>query len=271
MIIVQGSGQKCNQFWVYSHLIAFAYEQRKKVFILFPDGDFTNYPNLGKGETAKFIFNPKSKIYKFIFKTTIFKKYINTGFFLKFLGHFLSLIPSIQFMYLGIDDYIFENREEYRWLIQSLFVPKISENTKKEFKFKTESFDFVIGIHMRRGDYKTHFSGKFYYSNDDYIMILDFLKNKFSSNRVCFFVCSNEPISKKIRKYNNVIIANNSSPSNDLFLLGQCNLIIGPPSSFSAWASYFYNVKLGFVEDLTQLEKMKFEVAKLSPPFSPQT
>ena len=115
-------------------------------------------------------------------------------------------------------------------------------------KLKNED-RIIIGVHIRRGDYKYWNDGRFYFSNDVY---LKYIKNfeheiKNTFNKKCtFFIFSNENI--EINEFTNIIISKENWYM-DHYLMGQCNFLIGPPSTFTLWASYIGKVKYFHIED----------------------
>ncbi len=110
--------------------------------------------------------------------------------------------------------------------------------------------DFIVGVHIRKGDYARFNSGKWYYSNDDYynfmMQILAFPKLK--SRQVGFLLCSDEKIPPDDFKHVKTFISNNNFIE-DLHSLAFCDLIIGPTSTFSAWASFYGQKPLIHVTD----------------------
>jgi Glycosyl transferase family 11. len=106
--------------------------------------------------------------------------------------------------------------------------------------------EIVVGIHVRRGDYKTFMDGKYYFSDDEYsdiIFEMQFLLKQNFDCKVKFFIASNEEF---ILNHLDIeyLQVSNSTPIEDLYLLSKCDYIIGPPSSFSMWASWYGSVPL---------------------------
>ncbi|MGZ3884968.1 MAG: alpha-1,2-fucosyltransferase [Bacteroidia bacterium] len=102
-----------------------------------------------------------------------------------------------------------------------------------------------IAVHVRRGDYKTWQNGKYYYADDTYLRAIDQVLN-FVKGDCKILVFSNDPALNKTAyqsKYSNIYISKLDERS-DHYLMSLCQYIIGPPSSFSMWASYIGNTKL---------------------------
>jgi hypothetical protein len=133
---------------------------------------------------------------------------------------------------------------EQKEKIVELFKPTtIVANTVYE-SFK--GFDGItIGVHVRRGDYKDYLGGKYYYSSDAYYRIMHRIRQLFASSnqKLRFLICSNEPFEIPIEN-NDVFTIQGADGITDLYALSKCNYIIGPPSSYSQWASFIGDVPL---------------------------
>jgi hypothetical protein len=109
--------------------------------------------------------------------------------------------------------------------------------------------NIIIGIHIRRGDYKLWNEGKYFFDDDVYMVYIQNMKNEIEIkyNRQCKFILfSNEPLSF-VENENTYISKNNWYV--DQFLMSKCDYLIGPPSTFTLWASYIGKVKCYHIED----------------------
>jgi hypothetical protein len=108
----------------------------------------------------------------------------------------------------------------------------------------------LVGVHVRRGDYKTFEGGKWYYSDEIYkkhMQLLELKLRKHGKN-ICFIICSNEKID--IDNYEPLKACQASgSFIIDFLLLSKCDYVIGPPSTFSELASKYGNNQLSFIVD----------------------
>jgi len=101
----------------------------------------------------------------------------------------------------------------------------------------------VVGVHIRRGDYKTFLGGKYFYDDDvyrRYIENLDTELKKQSTKNNIFVVFANEKVALESRCK---IIKSESDWYIDQHLMGKCDYLIGPPSTFTMWASYIGETK----------------------------
>jgi len=117
------------------------------------------------------------------------------------------------------------------------------------FKSVRAKFEIIIGVHIRYGDYKIWNEGKYYYSLGQYHLLMLNIKRIFLNRSITFFISSNEVIDLSVFKDCNCFNIPDSTSTKDLYGLGICNYIIGPPSTFSGWASYYGNTPLYFIEN----------------------
>ena len=71
----------------------------------------------------------------------------------------------------------------------------------------------------------------------------------YKDKRVVFFIASNENVPKETFNEFEIIDGNMMCAAFDLYALSKCDRIIGPPSTFSRWASLMGNVPLYFIFD----------------------
>ena len=110
---------------------------------------------------------------------------------------------------------------------------------------------YLVGVHLRKGDYKHWQNGKYYFGDEVYISVMEHIKNLLSANSITdvkFLIFSNEEISSLISERKDVIVSKNDWYI-DQFVMSECDLLIGPPSTFSGWASFIGDVPLKYIED----------------------
>lgn len=101
----------------------------------------------------------------------------------------------------------------------------------------------VIGVHIRRGDYKVWQNGNYLYNDQEVrTMLLDFLKKQnYKAEDVCFMMCSDEQID--LHKYEGLSrVLGPGGEVGDLFALSRTDLIIGSHSTYGWWAAYYGSV-----------------------------
>lgn len=142
---------------------------------------------------------------------------------------------------------------KYRQDITNLFAfrPEILAKTKSYMASITTPGSLRLGVHIRRGDYKTWNGGRYYYDDEVYI---DYIR-KFSSMNpnkdICVFICGNDPEINKIRYISSLknmkVDFPNGNPGEDLCLLSECDYIIGAPSTFSLVAAMYHDRPLMWI------------------------
>jgi hypothetical protein len=119
---------------------------------------------------------------------------------------------------------------------------------------------FVIGVHVRRGDYRGFRGGRFYYSHAQYRAVMTRVEAAFPSENVSFLVCSDEPVPHDAF-HGLDVLHGPGQELEDLYALAACDRLIGPPSTYSAWASFYGDVPCYQVDDTTSpVEAAEFEV-----------
>lgn len=96
----------------------------------------------------------------------------------------------------------------------------------------------VVGVHVRQGDYRTFVGGKFFFSTPQYRDLMVRIAPLFGEEKVVFLVCSDQPQDPVAFAPLRVVLAG-GSPVVDLHCLASCDFIVGPPSTFSGWGSFF--------------------------------
>lgn len=248
-------GQLGNRLFFQAHSIAYCLENKTPLIV----ANFYDYSNLfsleRKFDSIYFIKNPIignliNLPSKLVFRISNFSK----------KSEFLSVSEYVNRKNMPV---IFLNK----WnLNENELVKKHYSKIIEILKFKKEFYleaekrmneiigaqnKVLIGIHIRRTDYKTWKNGKYYYSLDQYSILM----NKLSEIRsdVHFIICSDEKLERK--KFNipsDKLSISNCSFVADLIVLSKCNYILGPPSTFSTWASFTGKVPLYTVKDPNQ-------------------
>lgn len=245
-IICDAPGQTCNRLWSYVATLSDCIVNKRKMVILFYDYTIEQFPNLRQ---SKYIYFPLYHPW-----------YLNRGNgWNNFKGATWKLTHSRKwdkiFSFLGFkkgwwtrDDT--KNIEKAYPELTKIFLPAdyICEKAEKEISCIRKTSDIVIGVHIRRGDYKTWNNGKFFYSHEEYKDILIRLSNSFEGKRVAFFISSNEPIPVETFKELNCHWHKDSSAILDLHTLSLCDYIIGPYSTFSRWASFIANKPICWID-----------------------
>ncbi len=155
-----------------------------------------------------------------------------------------------------VTDYIFNdvpNLLKYRENIVSYLLPTVDLENKVDSFISSlnQQYKLLVGLHIRRDDFKDFANGIFYFSDDNYIKVLNHFLSiiDFEAKDVVFVICSDEKID--IEKYNLFNISyQQRSFEFDFFILAKCDYIIATRSIFSTLANYFSTNKIYQIIDL---------------------
>jgi len=236
-------GQLCNRIWSFLPSIAYGLEHKEKVLMV----NFSEYSDmfedLNKNQLIRF---QSRKILQRLFLSLKARGYIQNGksnIFRKIFG--LNLIEGWSFR-LGNAEIVVKQSDN----IRPIFDFRQDTTGVVDNLFSSLYDDFIIvGIHIRRGDYKEWLDGIYYFSDQEYYHTMKNIEEQLSQNakKVKFFISSNESINLDNFEGLDCFIIPQSSGSKDLYALSKSNYIVGPPSSFSQWASFYGKVPVGYM------------------------
>lgn len=184
-IILDNGGQTCNKFWCYLAPIESAIKGKKRYSVLFPDKDLEDFPNLLNCHYLHFMFS--CVIFRKIFGLKrieiLLRKYIKK---FRILDIIIKLRPNM--LWESWKDCHFIIEETTRPYIQKIFRPKesIVDSIENLFSQVRKDYDLIIGVHIRRGDYKDFCNGVFFFSFDKYSKICNQIQDEFSDKKCVF-------------------------------------------------------------------------------------
>lgn len=128
---------------------------------------------------------------------------------------------------------------KYRKQLAAFFMPRQQHITNIETLIQKarKDVDMLIGIHIRRGDYKQYRNGEFYFDDNVYLNIMVNMQKQFPDKKIRYLICSNEEVEWANYSAYQVIPANNQIIE-DMYALSYCDYIAGPISTYSMWASF---------------------------------
>lgn len=252
MLFVRDKGQMCNNILQYGHVYAWGREHgRKTISMRFAY----------KYRWFHICHTPWHNFAVYVFAKTIGK---------------LGLIPIIDFT----NDYC--SPERHKKNLELMFNSKMAivqgwcvrfydeflkyrDEICELFAFmpKTEAYaermisgndHYNIGLHIRRGDYKTFKNGRLFFTDDVYINYLkDAIRQYGDGKNIRVFVCSNDRKLDKDRYVNafpnTEIIFSDGTPDEDLCLLSHCDILIGTVSTFSLVASMYRDLPICWIDN----------------------
>ena len=251
-VICDAPGQTCNRLWTYVTSVARCVAEKRRMVIIFYDWTIEDFPHLlhcpfiyfplwhkwylergngwnnYKGLTWKVTHN---KTWDKIFSAFGFKKGWDTMNDMRYLQ---QTKPQLQ--------HIFQPRKD------------ITDRAERMMAEIRRDNDLVVGIHIRHGDYKTFWDGRYYYTLEEYHQFMLQIKALHPDKRVAFFISSNEQFDvstfEGCRCYR--FGKEPSGDMLDLHTLSLCDRILGPWSTYSRWASFIGEVPLCFIKQNNQ-------------------
>ncbi|MEN7546895.1 alpha-1,2-fucosyltransferase [Rapidithrix thailandica] len=265
LILRDCPGKLCNRMWAYSFFIAFALKHRLQLIIPFFDRYKFYFENLNRYPYVVFTFSKNKFMDKVL--TKCFQKLERLlasastmngklgVIYLEDNGSIPALLKATRSKVVLINSWAYlkdtQAMMSYSRMIRILFQPKENYRRKAEriLTMARLQSDVLIGIHVRRGDYKAFMNGNYYYEIADYHRVMSEVQEDFNQcgKKVSFFISSDEPISLNLCKGMNCYWIENSHVIEDLYALSQCNLILGPPSTYSMWASFWGEKPIQFI------------------------
>ena len=248
--------QLCNRFWSYLDSVGWAIKNQGHVYSFFWDLNIIDFDHLRNNKYISFpsfdiyTFNKGIKLFGWNLSKFIYARTVDSSF-----AH--KLFDSGKLRKWGVIEgwptrYNTENIPD-RSIVRELFLPNqnIREEVDALFSKYRDSGFFIIGIHIRRRDYKTWQGGKYYYSFETYRGIMSQVKQLYPEKRICFYIASDEQVLWDPFKDLPCIHIEKANAATDLYALSLCDRLVGPPSTFSRWASFVNKVPLYFIFDKT--------------------
>ena len=152
---------------------------------------------------------------------------------------------------------------KYKHEIISLFTfdKSIATKTAAMMQANSRPTSIKLGIHVRRGDYKTWQGGKYYYSDEQYADVIQRFASLHNDNDVDVYICGNAPdlsgIKERAESEHVRIHCPYGNPAEDLYMLSVCDYIIGAPSTFSLVASMYHDTPLYWM--MSDKEDIRFD------------
>ena len=261
IIIAKKYGQFGNRLILFAYFIAFAIEHKVKIVNPAFDEYAENFQTIRNDIFCR--YPPKSllngnRLIRILLYFLIRLMTIIKPNFIKFLTirgtenydlnskEFIKLAKNNK--YLFVQGWAFRdnvNLNKHADIIRDYFKPneKIQMNITELIDNARQNCDVLIGVHVRHGDYKNWNDGKYFYELDEYAKIMERIEILFQNKKVVFLVCSNVTQDVKTLSKFRFIFCNNHFVQ-DLYSLAKCDYIIGPPSTYTNWASFYGNVPL---------------------------
>lgn len=252
MIFVRDKGQMCNNILQYGHVYAWAREHGRSVMSMrFSHKyryfrlchDFKHNPLFYA--IIKFLLNTKH------IKSVSYLVPLHTGSteYENYIKNNNNIV--VEGWYIRYYDLFLKYRKEITDMFA--FDKKIIESVNRKVLCHHPKDNLRLGIHIRRGDYRTFHNGRFYYDDDVYISYIQRFTELYKDKSISVFICGNDPKLKhqyymdRLQKLD--VVFPNGNPAEDLYVLSECDYLIGPPSTFSLVAAMYNDIPLLWMMD----------------------
>lgn len=123
--------------------------------------------------------------------------------------------------------------------IREFFRPtsEIREEADRVVAAARSGADVLVGVHVRHRDYRDFMEGRYFYPFPTYVDLMRSLAVRVAPRRAAFLVCSDETQDRSAADDLRVTFST-MGPVQDLWALSRCDMVMGPPSTFSAWAAF---------------------------------
>jgi hypothetical protein len=250
MIFVKGYGQMCNNILQFAHAYAYGREHGIKVVAMRFCYKYRYFELCNQA------------LYRPI--TYLIAKFLIKSHLIKCLKFDRCDVPSEYYRLLNtqkiiaLDDWLFRHPElflKYREEIKQLFrfKPNVIKRQKEWLETVERDSTIKLGVHIRRGDYARFMGGKYFFSDEVFATRIKEFSDMHPDKTIQVFICSNDS-NLSVDKFkqllnNNEVFLSQGNPAEDLYMLSECQYIIGPKSTFSLMASFYNNAQLHWMED----------------------
>lgn len=111
--------------------------------------------------------------------------------------------------------------------------------------------DLVVGVHIRHGDYAKFLNGRYYFSIRQYVAAMHQVQEQLAGRKIAFLVCGNTKLDRCDFGDLNVHFGTGHLIE-DMYAFAETDLLIGPPSTYTGWASFFGRTPLCVLETAGQ-------------------
>jgi phage pi2 protein 07 len=279
MVIIQKRiGQLGNQLFAVAHFAAASIEHKYNVIYPNFEHPIKNFPEINSLKSLK-VLNSSNLANNLIHKLCKIVRIVIPSTPL----HECLIAEHSPFIDIGSVEFVANARQKlvacegfqfkdpksmikHHEIIKNIFEPslEIKENTQSYINKYIPVKSKLVAFHIRRKDYKTYNGGIFYYDDSTWIKWIDEARRLITEigNNFVGIIFSDEDVPNIIKSGSDLI----SGPGDmfcDINMLSKCDYIIGPPSTFSGWASYIGRVpKLNLVSSSTDIIFKDFQITE---------
>lgn len=271
MIFARDKSQMCNNLLQYAHVYAWGREHGRKVISMRFSYKYqyfkichTNLTGFGWYLVAKYLAALQ------ILPTASFKRrdcdrealerkmlkhrhIVVSGWFVRYYDLFLKYREEICDLFTLDEQYTTPVRKKMQE-VEKLSTPNFPLSTLR------------LGVHIRRGDYAKWRDGQFFYSDEVYAAYINRFVEMHQDKSVHVYLSTNdssvtEEHFQLICQKAHIHCLGGSAPE-DLFMLSECDYLIGPPSTFSLVAAMYRDIPLYRMDtaDVSQMTEEGFRL-----------
>jgi len=127
-------------------------------------------------------------------------------------------------------------------------LPSICANIDTLVRRARLGADLLVGIHIRHGYLYHEAWRKHWYPPEQYAELMAKTQNLFSNRSVRFLICSDRQQSADIFSRFGFVFGSGHVVE-DMYSLARCDYLLGPPSTYTMWASFYGSVPLYTIID----------------------
>lgn len=271
MIFARDKSQMCNNLLQYAHVYAWGREHGRKVISMRFSYKYqyfkichTNLTGFGWYLVAKYLAALQ------ILPTASFKRrdcdrealerkmlkhrhIVVSGWFVRYYDLFLKYRDEIVDLFTLDEQYTAPVRTKMQE-VEKLSTPNSPLSTLR------------LGVHIRRGDYAKWRDGQFFYSDEVYEAYINHFVEMHQDKSVHVYLSTNdssvtEEHFQLLCQKAHIHCLGGSAPE-DLFMLSECDYLIGPPSTFSLVAAMYRDIPLYRMDtaDVSQMTEEGFRL-----------
>jgi len=129
------------------------------------------------------------------------------------------------------------------------------QNVDAVIKRARAGVDILVGVHIRHGILYYGNVRQYFYPTVRYAEMMDEIVRLFPDKRVGFLICSDWPQDPELFSRFKFTFGSNRFIE-DMYAFARCDYLIGPPSTFTVWASFYGNVPLNVIRTPNQRQSI---------------
>jgi hypothetical protein len=272
IIISLRPGQLGNSLFLFSHFIAYSLESDSRVidlafyeyadyFTLTSKEAFPQFPRRKLSWKISWLRKPVYHFFYFVARIVDRTRLNNSlvvcihlQFNEKFFLHdernkkkLNALFVFAQGWLFRCEPYLIKNKD----FIRNYFhlVDKHQQNVDRVIASARKDCEVLVGLHIRHGDYAHFEGGKYFYSLDQYYSVMLKVSELFKDKKIRFLVSSNGQHDYSVFKNMDYCVPTGNEVE-DMYALAKCDYLLGPPSTYTMWASFYGSVPLYKIIDI---------------------